>query len=80
MFEQLHLVILAASSFVGALSGVAMLAWWLSKQFQNVKDSVLVKLEEHEKSDDERFDQQRLAIMRLELLLQNEGKGLHQIS
>jgi hypothetical protein len=76
---ELQTIAVAFSAFVGGLAGVASLTWWLSRQFQAVKDSVLIKLEEHERLDNERFQNQSIAIMRIEMALQGEGKSLHRI-
>lgn len=83
---EVQMYIVSVAAFMGALGGTASLAWWLSTRFNNVYDKVVgveqllsVKIDDHEKLDVERFNKMELSIMRLELLLQNQGKGLHQI-
>lgn len=67
-------VLAGASAFVGALAGVAGVSWWLRAQFGHVHDRIsgvkevlLIKINEHEKLDAERFAKQDLALMRIEL-------------
>ncbi len=76
----------AASAFVGALAGVGSLGFWLASRFNNVYKQIsstekllTVKIDAHEKMDIERFGKQDLAIMRVEMLMQDRGKSLHQI-
>lgn len=78
--------IVSVAAFMGALGGTASLAWWLSTRFSNVYDKVValeqllsLKIDDHEKLDVERFNKMELSVMRVELLLQREGKGLHEI-
>lgn len=82
--------ITGVSAFLGAVVGVggamALLGYWLATRFNNVyaritqaETRVTTKIDEHEKLDIERFGKQDLAIMRLELVMQGKGKGLHQI-
>lgn len=59
MHEGLGLILGAASAFVGAVSGVAMLAWWLASKFNNVYR----RMEEHESKDVERFNSLNLKII-----------------
>lgn len=84
--SEVQMYIVSAAAFMGALGGTASLAWWLSSRFNNVYDKVVaveqllsVKIDDHEKLDVERFNKMELSIMRLELLLQREGKSLHEI-
>lgn len=74
------------SAFIGALAGVGALAWWLASRFNNVytrmnsmEKLLSTKIDDHEKLDLTRFAAQDLAIMRIELALQSEGKSLHRI-
>lgn len=74
------------SAFGGALIGTASLAWWLAGRFTAVNDKIdaaekllTQKIDDHEKLDMTRFNKQDLAIMRIEMVLQNDGTPLHGI-
>lgn len=84
--SEVQMYIVSVAAFMGALGGTASLAWWLSTRFNNAYDKMdsiekllSLKIDAHEKLDVERFNKTELAIMRLELLLQGQGKDLHQI-
>ena len=95
--DIIGVVIGGVSAFAGALTGAAILAWWLASRFNNVytrihlmetaiKDKIgstekllETKINDHEAFDIERFAKHDLAIMRIELLLQGNGKSLHRI-
>lgn len=59
MHEGIGLALAAVSAFIGALSGVAMLAWWLASKFNNVYR----RMDEHELKDVERFNALNLKIV-----------------
>lgn len=83
---EIQTLITAASAFVGALAGMAILGWWLASRFNNVYSRIsaterllMTKIDDHEKLDIERFSKQDIAIMRIELALQGKGNPLHGI-
>lgn len=64
--EWLTVVGMAATTMFVTISAIWSLAWWLSKQFQNMRhlvydvsqkseENLLKKMEYHEKHDDQRF-------------------------
>lgn len=57
--DNIGLILAAASAFVGALTGVAMIAWWLASKFNNVYR----RMDEHELKDVERFNMLNLKIV-----------------
>lgn len=84
--DIIGIVIGGVSAFAGALTGAAMLAWWLASRFNNVytrmdlmEKLLIAKINDHEQLDLTRFAAQDLAIMRIELALQTKGKSLHRI-
>lgn len=70
MFEGANLFVSTAGLFIAVFSAVWSLAWWLSGKFSKVEklvytmadkvaNSILSKLEYHERHDDDRFSQIR---------------------
>lgn len=66
--DWLTIVSMLSALLTGLATSVAYLVWWLSKQFSairnlvyeridKVEDTLLTKLEYHERHDDERFSQ-----------------------
>ena len=79
-------VITALSAGIGALVGTGIFGYWLGSRFNNIYKRIEAaerlletKIDDHEKLDLERFGKQDLAIMRIELALQGQGKSLHSI-
>jgi hypothetical protein len=67
MFENVNLLVVVAGLFLTVFGAVWSLAWWLSGQFtairnlvyttaEKTRDTILTKLEYHEKHDDTRFN------------------------
>lgn len=66
MQEYLSLILAALSAFVGALTGIAILGWWLRGQFNNVYR----KIAEHETKDVERFHELKMQLLENKIQMQ----------
>lgn len=51
----------------------------LVERIINVKDAISHEIDAHENLDNERFEGQKLAIMRIELMMQSAGFNPHQL-
>ena len=72
---DVNLLLTAMSAFFGAVAGVGGFIMWLNSKFGRVYE----KIEAHDKLDATRFAGIDLALMRLEMSLQDKGKLPFQV-
>lgn len=61
-----NLFLTIVSAFVGALTGVSCVVWWLAKQFANVD----TKIDGHETKNVERFTELKMQILEIKMQMQ----------
>lgn len=66
------LILAGVSAFVGALTGITMLTWWLAKRFNNVYE----RIANHELADERRFSALQLSIA--DVTIQAQAAALKQ--
>lgn len=62
----MSLILGGASAFVGALTGVACLAWWLASKFNHVYR----KIDAHELEDIKRFNDMKMDVLEAKIQAQ----------
>lgn len=81
MNDGIQIVLAAFGAIVAWTTTAAGLVWWLSRQFSSVRelvykqsDRLREKIDDHEKLDEERFNNLGLRMQRVEIAADIEGK------
>lgn len=70
-----NLFLTIVSAFVGALTGVSCVVWWLAKQFANVD----AKIDGHETKNVERYNDLKMKILEIQMQTQTLEALKHKL-